>query len=167
MTAKARPKAATARAAARMAAVQALYQMDIAGTDLNAVIHEFETVRFGGDEADEVLSQADKQFFADILRGVVRRQRDLDPMTDEQLAQGWRLVRIDSILRAILRAAVFELMERRDVPARVVINEYIEVAHAFFSGEEPKVVNGILDRLARRLRPAEFEQKASEPDATT
>ena len=93
---------------------------------------------------------------------MVRRQRDLDPLTDEQLAQGWRLVRVDSILRAILRAGVFELIDRRDVPARVVINEYIEVAHAFFSGEEPKVVNGILDRLARKLRPAEFEHK--EPD---
>lgn len=146
---------------ARMAAVQALYQMDIAGTDLNAVIHEFETVRFSGEEKDDILAQADTQFFADILRGVVRRQRDIDPVVDEQLASGWRLVRIDSILRAILRAGVFELQERRDVPARVVINEYIEVAHAFFSDEEPKVVNGILDRLARRLRPAEFQTKES------
>lgn len=146
-----------ARSVARMAAVQALYQMDIAGTDLNAVIHEFETVRFAGDEKDDILANADTQFFADILRGVVRRQRDIDPVVDEQLASGWRLVRIDSILRAILRAGVWELQERRDVPARVVINEYIEVAHAFFSEEEPKVVNGILDRLAKRLRPAEFQ----------
>jgi len=162
MTPPAKAKASTARAAARLAAVQALYQMDMAGTDLNAVIREFETVRFDSEEADETTAKPDKQFFADILRGVVRRQRDLDPMADEQLAQGWRLVRVDSILRAILRAAVFELMERRDVPARVVINEYIEVAHAFFSDEEPKVVNGILDRLARRLRPTEFEQKQTE-----
>ncbi len=161
MTTKHKPKTAGGRSVARMAAVQALYQMDIAGTDLNAVIHEFETVRFSGEEKDDILAQADTQFFADILRGVVRRQRDIDPVVDEQLASGWRLVRIDSILRAILRAGVFELQERRDVPARVVINEYIEVAHAFFSDEEPKVVNGILDRLARRLRPAEFQTKES------
>lgn len=160
MTTKPRSKPLPgARSVARMAAVQALYQMDIAGTDLNAVIHEFETVRFSGDEKDDILANADKQFFADILRGVVRRQRDIDPVVDEQLASGWRLVRIDSIVRAILRAGVWELQERRDVPARVVINEYIEVAHAFFSEEEPKVVNGILDRLAKRLRPAEFQAK--------
>lgn len=148
-----------ARSAARMGAVQALYQMDMAGTDLNDVIRQFETLRFKGDDADEVLAQADAQFFADILRGVVRRQRDIDPSVDEQLATGWRLVRVDSILRAILRAGVFELLERRDVPARVVINEYIEVAHAFFDGDEPKVVNGILDRMAKKLRPKEFEDR--------
>ncbi|MFN3867745.1 MAG: transcription antitermination factor NusB, partial [Hyphomicrobiaceae bacterium] len=160
MTAKSKPKAAPGgRSLARMAAVQALYQMDIGGTDLNAVIREFETTRFTGDEKDELVANADTQFFADILRGVVRRQRDIDPIVDDQLASGWRLVRVDSILRAILRAGVFELQERRDVPARVVINEYIEVAHAFFADEEPKVVNGILDRIARRMRPAEFQQK--------
>jgi N utilization substance protein B len=86
----------------------------------------------------------------------VRRQREIDPMLDQQLAAGWRLGRVDSILRAILRAGVYELLERPDVPARVVINEYIEIAHAFFDEDEPKVVNGILDKLARRLRPAEF-----------
>lgn len=160
MTAKSKSKAAPGgRSLARMAAVQALYQMDIGGADLNAVIREFETTRFTGDEKDELVANADTQFFADILRGVVRRQRDIDPVVDDQLASGWRLVRVDSILRAILRAGVFELQERRDVPARVVINEYIDVAHAFFADEEPKVVNGILDRIARRLRPAEFQQK--------
>ncbi|MBL8566519.1 MAG: transcription antitermination factor NusB [Hyphomicrobiaceae bacterium] len=164
MTSKTKAKAAPGgRSLARMAAVQALYQMDIAGTDLNAVIREFETTRFTGEEKDDLVANADTQFFADILRGVVRRQRDIDPVVDDQLASGWRLVRVDSILRAILRAGVFELQERRDVPARVVINEYIEVAHAFFADEEPKVVNGILDRLARRLRPAEFQTK--EPGA--
>lgn len=159
-----RPKSKTAaggRSLARMAAVQALYQMDIAGTDLNAVIREFETTRFSGEEKDDLVANADTQFFADILRGVVRRQRDIDPVVDDQLAAGWRLVRVDSILRAILRAGVFELQERRDVPARVVINEYIDIAHAFFAEEEPKVVNGILDRIARRLRPAEFQARES------
>jgi N utilization substance protein B len=89
----------------------------------------------------------------------VRRQRDIDPVVDQQLAAGWRLARIDSILRAILRSAVYELMERADVPARVIINEYIELAHAFFSGDEPKVVNGVLDKLARRYRPQEFSDR--------
>ena len=88
----------------------------------------------------------------------MRRQRDIDPLVDQQLAEGWRLVRIDAIVRAILRAGVFELMERPDVPRRVVINEYINVAHAFFSEDEPKVVNGVLDKLARQLRAAEFKR---------
>jgi N utilization substance protein B len=146
-----------ARSAARMAAVQALYQMDVAGTDLAEVIHEFVTLRFPARDAEEAVRGADPQFFSDILHGVVRLQRDIDPMVDTALASGWRLVRVDSILRAILRAGVFELKERRDVPARVAINEYINVAHAFFDEEEPKVVNGILDRLARQLRASEFE----------
>jgi transcription antitermination protein NusB len=145
------------RTAARVAVVQALYQMDMAGTDLNNVIDEFVLLRFPRAPGDEAAAGADPAFFADLLRGVVRRQRDIDPVVDDQLAQGWRLVRIDAILRAILRAGVFELMERPDVPARVVINEYINVAHSFFSEEEPKVVNGVLDKLARRLRASEFD----------
>lgn len=157
-----------ARSAARLAAVQALYQMDVAGTDIEAVIGEFVTVRFPAaaeaettdeDVSEGVAEGADATFFAEILRGVVRRQRDIDPAVDQSLAEGWRLVRVDSIVRAILRAGLFELIERPDVPARVVINEYIEVAHAFFDGDEPKVVNGVLDRLAKRLRPAEFDDK--------
>lgn len=151
-----------ARSLARIAAVQALYQMDMAGADVNDVIREFETLRFAGSEQTAGSSDTDAQFFADILRGVVRRQRDIDPAIDEQLATGWRIVRVDSILRAILRGGTFELLERRDVPARVAINEYIEVAHAFFDGEEPKVVNGVLDRMARRLRPKEFEARPAD-----
>jgi N utilization substance protein B len=151
----------------RMAAVQALYQMDMAGTDLSDVIDEFVKHRFAAapadaereDEARDTLVGADATFFAEILKGVLRRQRDIDPLVDEQLATGWRLVRIDSILRAILRAGVLELMERTDVPARVTINEYINVAHAFFDDDEPKVVNGVLDRIARRVRPKEFEDQ--------
>lgn len=146
-----------ARSAARMGAVQALYQMDVAGTPIAEVIDEFVNVHFVAPEAKEAVGGADPVFFADILRGVVRRQRDIDPMIDQALAIGWRLLRVDSTLRAILRAGVLELMERPDVPGRVVINEYINIAHAFFDGEEPRVVNGILDRLARRLRPGEFD----------
>jgi len=148
------------RTAARVATVQGLYQMDLAGTDLNAVIDEFVRLRFPKLPGDEAAAGADPAFFAELLRGVVRRQRDIDPLVDQQLAEGWRLVRIDAIVRAILRAGVFELMERRDVPHRVVINEYINVAHSFFSDDEPKVVNGVLDKLARKLRPSEFNRDA-------
>ncbi len=152
---KARP-----RSASRVAAVQALYQMDLSGIDLNDVVDEFVRIRFAGDEADDTLRGADAIFFAEVLRGVVRRQLDIDPMVDQQLAVGWRLIRVDSIMRAILRAGTFELMERPDVPARVAISEYVEVANAFFNEDEPKVVNGVLDKLARKLRAAEFLPKA-------
>jgi N utilization substance protein B len=152
-----------ARRAARMAAVQGLYQMDLAQTDLNAVIEEFKAHRFGKGEGEDTIAGADATFFAELLRGVVRQQRQIDPMVDQQLAAGWRLARVDAILRAILRAGVFELLERPDVPGRVVINEYIEVAHAFFDEDEPKVVNGVLDKLARRLRAAEFDGTCAGP----
>ena len=152
------------RTLARMAAVQALYQMDLAGTDAAEVIEEFIAHRFVAEKAapPEVddpgnLAGADATFFADILKGVVRRQRDIDPLVDQQLASGWRLVRVDSILRAILRGGVFELMERTDIPARVTINEYINIAKLFFEADEPKVVNGVLDRIAHRVRADEFK----------
>jgi N utilization substance protein B len=151
--------AALSRSQARLAAVQALYQMDLAETDLAAVIEEFKAHRLGSDLENGTAAQADPEHFADLLKGVVRRQREIDPMIDRQLAEGWRLTRIDSIVRAILRAAAFELMELKDVPPRVVISEYIEVAHAFFEGDEPKVVNGVLDSLARKLRPGELPER--------
>ena len=150
----------SARTAARVAAVQALYQMDLAGTDLNDVIGEFMRVRFTEEGRDDTIQGADRLFFADILRGVVRRQREIDPLVDEQLATGWRLVRVDAILRATLRAGVSELLDRADVPARVVINEYVNVAHFFFSDDEPRVVNGVLDKIAHKLRAAEFAVKS-------
>ncbi len=156
---KQRSKTKPNRSASRTGAVQALYQMDLAKTDINAVIVEFVEDRFKNADDDNPIKGADPIFFAEILRGVVRLQRDIDPDVDSQLAKGWRLVRVDSILRAILRAGAFELLERPDVPARVVINEYIEVAHAFFDGDEPKVVNGVLDRIARRVRAGEFNDK--------
>jgi transcription antitermination protein NusB len=151
------------RTLARMAAVQALYQMDLAGTDAAEVIEEFIAHRFVNEksasdaEDHHNLEGADATFFADVLKGVVRRQRDIDPLVDQQLAAGWRLVRVDSILRAILRGGVFELMERTDIPARVTINEYINIAKLFFEADEPKVVNGVLDRIAHRVRADEFK----------
>jgi N utilization substance protein B len=146
-----------ARSAARLAAVQGLYQMDLAGTDANAVVGQLaQNPITASEHADAELVAPDATFLAELVHGVVRRQKDIDPLIDQQLAAGWRLARVDSILRAILRAAVFELLERPDVPGRVVINEYIELAHMFFAEEESKVVNGVLDKLARRLRTKEF-----------
>ncbi len=147
------------RSAARLGAVQALYQMDMAGTDLVEVVQEFEEHRLGVELEGETYKQADTEFFGALIEGVVRGQREIDPLLDERLAAGWRLNRIDSILRAILRAAAFELKERHDVPVRVVLNEYIDIARAFFEGDEPKVVNGVLDKLAQHLRPSELGSK--------
>jgi N utilization substance protein B len=149
------------RSQARLAAVQALYQMDLAETDLAAVIDQFKAHRFGGegDNGADTGAEADPEHFSRVLKGVVRRQREIDPMIDQQLAQGWRLTRIDSILRAILRAGAFELTELTDVPPRVVISEYIDVAHAFFEADEPRVVNGVLDGLARKLRPGNLPER--------
>jgi len=146
------------RSAARLAGIQALYQMDIAGTDLQDIVQQFTIHHFDDQEDVQTIVKLDATFFTELLQGVVRRQLDIDPIVDEQLATGWRLVRIDSIVRAILRAALFELLERPDVPVRVVINEYIDVAHAFFDGDEPRVVNGILHNLAERYRAHEMKK---------
>jgi N utilization substance protein B len=134
--------------------------MDLAETDLAAVIEEFKAHRLGAEAENGTAAQADPDHFARVLRGVVKGQREIDPLIDMQLAQGWRLARIDSIVRAILRAATFELTELADIPARVIISEYIEVAHAFFEGDESRVVNGVLDGLARKLRPGELPERA-------
>ena len=155
------PNRAASRSAARLAAVQALYQMDMTGIDLNEVVAEFETHRLGQEVEGEQYCQAEAQFFRDLVEGVVREQRRLDPMIDQQLAEGWRLTRVDSILRAILRSGAYELLLRDDVPARVVITEYVDIAHAFFGEDEPKVVNGILDRLGHKARPQEFAARGA------
>lgn len=147
----------SARSAARLAAVQALYQMDLAQTDVGAVIAEFTLHRFGQEVDGAYYDAAGQPHFEEVVRGVVREQRRIDPLVGDHLAGGWRLGRIDSILRAILRAGAYELIGCPDVPAKVVINEYLNVAHAFFEGEEPSVVNGVLDRLARRVRAREFD----------
>ena len=155
------------RTVSRMAAVQALYQMDLAGTDVTDVIAQCMHVDVAPTEGEGGVAEeqetlvdlegADVTFFAEIVKGVVRRQREIDPLVDQQLRTGWRLVRVDSILRAILRGGVFELLERSDVPARVTINEYINIAKAFFEADEPKVVNGVLDRIAHKVRAKEFQ----------
>jgi len=143
-----------ARHAARLAAVQAIYQMELTGNDAESVAREFCEHRFGanGDQADE----PDEAFFGDLVRGVPHHQIEIDQAIAQGLAEGWKLQRIDSILRAILRAAVYELVARKDVPAKVVIDEYLDIAHAFFAGEESAFVNALLDRVAHAKRAAEF-----------
>lgn len=151
MTAKGGDRALP-RTRARLGAVQALYQMELADTDLADILAEYGagSVARGFDE--ESSTRDDFEFFRDIVSGVVREQREIDPRINGCLAEGWRLDRLDSILRAILRAGTFELAHRADIPAAVVINEYLDVAHAFFEDDEPKFVNGVLDRLARQVR---------------
>jgi len=151
---------ANRRGAARLAAVQALYQMDLAATPLNDALAQFETHWIGREvEGDEYLP-AEAAHFRDIVRGVVDDQRRLDPMIDEALSKGWPLKRIETVIRAILRAGVYELDRKRDVPARVVVTEYVDVAHAFVDREETGMVNAVLDQLARQLVEAEFDAAA-------
>jgi transcription antitermination protein NusB len=150
------PRKANKRGAARLAAVQALYQMDLAGTGLNDILAEFESHWLGGEVEGAQYRPAEAAFFRDIVGGVVREQRRLDPQIDAALARGWPLRRIETILRAVLRAGAYELACRPDIPARVVTSEYVDVAAAFVDKEETGMVNGVLDLLARQLRAAEF-----------
>lgn len=148
---------ANKRGAARLGAVQALYQMDVGGASLDGVISEFTAFRLGKELDGELYREADEQWFADIVKGVVEDQKFLDPFIHTALTEDWPLKRIDSLLRAILRCGSYELLRRKDVPARVIISEYIDVAKAFFEDDEPGLVNGVLDRLAHDLRNAEFD----------
>ena len=129
------------RRAARLAAVQAIYQMELTGVDAEAVAREFIEHRFGREP--EMLEPVDQEFFATIVTGVPHHQIEIDGSIARCLAADWRLERVDSILRAILRAAAFELIARHDVPAKVVIDEYLEISHVFFSGDEPGFVNAV------------------------
>jgi len=137
------------RRAARMAAVQALYQWDLAGAPVGEIEAEFFTARLDGGGGNDPF---DRVFFSEILRGVAREWRTIDPMIAGALTPGWSVGRLDRVLCAALRAGVFELWQRTDVPVAAVINEYVEIAHAFFTDPEPGVVNAVLDRLARYLR---------------
>jgi N utilization substance protein B len=147
---------ANRRGAARLAAVQALYQMDIAATPLNEILGQFEAFWMGREVEGEEYLPAEAAYFRDVVKGVVVEQRRLDPMIDAVLAKGWPLVRIEAVLRAVLRAGAYELDRRPDVPARVVVSEYVDVAHAFVEHDETGMVNAVLDQLARQLRAGEF-----------
>jgi len=141
-----------ARRAARLAAVQALYQMELTGDDSEAVKNQFIEHRFPRVEANE----PDEKYFAEILSGVPRHQMEIDAAISNALSDEWPLKRIDSTLRAILRAAVFELIARPKIPVRAAIAEYVDIAHAFFHADEPQFVNAVLDRIAREKRAKEF-----------
>lgn len=144
------------RSAARLAAVQALYQIDHSGVPPSIVLEEFLRFRLGESFDTENDVAPDKSMFTQIVRGVTGSGKELDEMIAAALSDKWTIDRLEVILRAILRAGVYELRSRGNTPARVVITEYVDVAHAFYEGQEPGMVNGMLDRIARVLRPAEF-----------
>jgi N utilization substance protein B len=145
--------------AARLAAIQALYQIELGGGSMEDALLDFLGER-GGETVDaadgEIAVPPDKDLFTEIVRGVWARRDELADMIGAALVSGWPLNRLEIVLRCILEAGVYELLARSNVPARVVIDEYVELAHAFYSGSEPGMVNGVLDTLARRLRPDEF-----------
>ena len=143
--------------AARLAAVQALYQMDIAGDGIEDVVAEFLTHRLADWTEDGQSIDADTDLFATLTRGAGARRDDIDALLVGALAEGWTIERLELLLRAVLRVGTFELMARPETPAKVVIDEYIDVAHAFFGKGPPGFVNGVLDRLAHDLRPGEFD----------
>ena len=146
-------KQANQRGAARLAAVQALYQMDIGGTGVLEIVAEYEEYRLGREIDGETYLKADASWFRSIVAGVVRDQRKLDPMIGAALQDDWALSRLDSTVRAILRCGTFELLERKDVPIAVIVTEYVEIAKAFFEdNDEPKLVNAVLDRIAKQVR---------------
>jgi len=151
---------ANKRGAARLAAVQALYQMDIAGTGLADILAEFESHWLGNEVEGSKYLPAEAAFFRDIVGGTVREQRKLDPLIDQALERGWPLKRIEALLRAVLRAGAYELDQRNDIPARVVVSEYVDVANAFVDKTETGMVNAVLDQLARQLRAGEFDRAA-------
>ena len=147
---------ASKRGAARLAGVQALYQMEMTGAGLNDILAQFESHWLGREVEGAQYLPAEHAFFRDIVTGVVAVQRDLDPRIDAALQATWPLKRIEAILRSVLRAGAWELTRRADIPARVVVSEYVDVARAFVDETETGMVNAVLDRLARTTRPAEF-----------
>jgi len=143
---------ANRRGAARLAAVQALYQMDVAGKGLNEIFAEFESHWLGREVEGSQYLPAEAAFFREVVGGVVRDQRRLDPMIDATLSKGWPLRRIEALMRAVLRAGLYELEQRRDIPTRVIVSEYVDVAGAFVDKDETGMVNAVLDQLGRQVR---------------
>jgi N utilization substance protein B len=140
------------RSAARLAAVQALYQLEMEETPLAKLLHEFHEHRLGATIEDETYEEAEVAFFDDIVSGADARRDEIDALIAARLAEGWSLERLDRPMRAILRAGTYELVARRDVPAATVINEYLDVAHAFYDKRETGFVNGLLDAIAKAAR---------------
>lgn len=140
---------ANQRGAARLAAVQALYQMDVGRQSLEDTLAQFQVHHLGREIEGEQYLPADADFFRQIVSGVIKSQLDIDPSIDNALNKGWPMARIDATLRAILRAATFELLRRKDIPTGVVITEYVDIARAFYEDDAPGLVNGVLDAIAK------------------
>lgn len=150
------PKTGNKRSASRLGAVQALYQVEMTDITPNVVVVEYVKHRLGQEiDGDEFLP-ADATLFEELVQGTVAHQAELDALIVPALAADWPLERLEMVLRAILRVASFELAHRIDVPVKVVIAEYVDIAHAFFAGKEPGLINGVLDKLGRQLRPTEW-----------
>jgi len=141
-----------ARAAARLAAVQALYQLEMEGTELARLLDEFHRHRLGAEIEGDQYVQAEVAFFDDTVRGVAARREEIDALLEGKLAEGWRLERLDKTMLQVLRAGAWELLARADVPTGNTISEYVDVAHAFFEAREAKFVNGVLDAVAKVVR---------------
>ena len=152
---------ASERAAARLAAVQALYEMDVTGKSLTDVFAEFETHWIGREIEGDQYNAAELTLFRSILQGVLDDQGPLDRAIDRTLVASWPLARVDSVMRATLRGGAYELKTRKDIPARVVIKEYVDVAGAFFGREESGMINAVLDGMAREFRAEEFEARTA------
>ena len=146
------PARSQSRSAARLAAVQALYQHRMEGTAQAKLLDEFHQHRLGREIEDEQYAEADVDFFDDVVSGTLARSEEIDRLLAERLAQGWTLARLDKTMLQILRAGTYELMARPDVPVGTAISEYVDVAHAFFDEREAKFVNGILDAVAKTVR---------------
>jgi len=143
------------RRSARLAAIQALYQMDVAQTPSKTVVFEFQNFRFGHEDEPGYV-QADEPFFEALVSGVVETQSEIDPLISDRLSEKWRLSRLDRTLRAILRCATFEMSKRLDVPAKTIIDQYVGLAMDFFEARESGFVNAVLDKMARDLRADEM-----------
>ncbi len=146
------PARSLARSTARLAAVQALYQQQMEGTALSKLLDEFHQHRLGKVIDEDEFADAEVDFFDDVVRGVDARREEIDALLLERLADGWTLARLDKTMLQVLRAGVYELIARADVPTASAINEYVDVAKAFFDDREAKFVNGILDALAKQTR---------------
>lgn len=145
---------ALARSSARLSAVQAIYQREMEPATTPALLHQYHQHWLGAELEGERLREADVPFFDDLVAGVDARAAEIDALISAHVATGWTLDRLDRPMRAVLRAAVYELVARPDVPIGTVINEYLDVAHAFFDRRETGFVNALLDAVARRVRVA-------------
>lgn len=145
------------RSAARLAVVQALYQMEVSGKGINEIFAEFESHWMGREIEGVQYKPAEVSFFRDILQGILTDQLAIDRQIDQALSTGWPLARVEAVMRATLRAGAYEMRARRDVPSRVVIKEYVDVAGAFFGPTESGMVNAVLDKIAREEREQEIK----------